>query len=491
MPKSTAARKGSSEVKTRKTVYPKPGHEFCIGRKAITVKQAKKLLGWQREHPEEKWGNDHITELATLLGYKVRCHNNVSNRPVYRAILLTLCQEHLRRRWQWNGEPIIIGKTGLILNGQHSLLSLILAGHELTQEPDRWSEYWTDNRITMEKSIAYGVEETDDVINTMDTCKPRSLADVIFRSQFFSKIRTKDRKRVARMADYAVRLLWHRTGVGSAYALRRTHAESLAFIESHPKIVECVSKVFKLNKAKGVSKFISPGTAAGLLYLMGSCSTDGESYHTPAEPNEDTLDWDQWDQACKFWEDLATGKLRPVQIALGQLLEDSKGSATERCAVLSKAWVRYQAGGKMTPKQLSLKYHTNDDGIRSLVERPTVGGIDSGGPSDADVVQAEKTPRGEPSPKQILNRAARERARRSEGVQARRRAKNWGKGDRAWVTDPDGDHWLGKIVDIYDTDLVTGDTNRMCLLRVVAGFAGADNEYEQAISDLGLEQPVG
>jgi hypothetical protein len=168
-------------------LYPEPTCELCLGDTAITVDKAKDLLGWEEEEEDgPTFGEFYTKELAKAYGRKVRLKFNVANRPIYPDVFMRLRQEHLNRRWQFNGEPIIIGRCGHVLNGQHTLISLILAEQERTgPRAQHWSLYH-DKPITMDKAIMYGVSEEDSVVNTMDTCKPRSLADVIYRSPYFA-----------------------------------------------------------------------------------------------------------------------------------------------------------------------------------------------------------------------------------------------------------------------------------------------------------------
>jgi hypothetical protein len=206
-PTKTTQKKGGAakQAEGRKIVYPTPTTKLCIGDLAITVGQAKELLGWEEETDKNKFGAEYVRTLTKLYPKKVRCTNNVTNRPLYKSVLDSLKQEILRRKWHYNGEPVIIGRTGLVLNGQHTLLALILAALEVVERPDKWAEYWT-TEPTLEKVIAFGVCEDDSVVNTMDTCKPRSLADVIYRSAYFADVAEKDRRIASRMASFAIKL---------------------------------------------------------------------------------------------------------------------------------------------------------------------------------------------------------------------------------------------------------------------------------------------
>lgn len=384
----------------RNVIYPDLVAMICNGDKAITVDQAKALLGWHEEDDKVKFGGDYL--LTDIKGTKIRCLNNVTNRPYYNGVADTLKQEHLQRRWRFNGEPIIIGRTGLILNGQHTLISLILAAQTWAMD-DHWKGNWP-TEPTLEKLIVYGVDEGDDTVNTMDTCKPRSLADVIYRSAYFAGKTPADRRACARMTDYAIRLLWNRTGVGlDAFAPRRTHSEALDFIGRHERLLQAVAHIYEENQprknedgtkgAAPISEYLSAGYASALLYLMGCSRSDAATYHavSPA-PHESVLDWSLWDKASDFWVLFAQASpvMHEVRMALGALTdpdEGGEGSMAEKLATLAKAWAvfatdkEYRKPGKgddVSP-DLKLEYTPkNDEGIRSLKNPPTFGGIDMG-----------------------------------------------------------------------------------------------------------------
>lgn len=356
----------------------------------ITADQAKDWLGWQEESENIKFGGDYL--LTDRHEKKVRCHNNVTNRPLYRAIVDTLEHEIIHRHWNFNGEPIIIGKTGLILNGQHTLIALVLANQLWASAEGQFRHYW-ETAPTLDKLVVTGVDEDDRTVNTMDTCKPRSLADVIYRSEFFATMAEKDRKQVAKMTTYAIKTLWERTGaLADAHNPRvmRTHALSLDFINRHPKILDCVKHIYEEDGTEGrISKFISPGAAAGLLYLMGCSSTDGESenqsgYLEVDHPSEKLVDWKLWEKATEFWVLVAGGhvSMAPVRKAIGAV-KAMQGAGNFRYhafnAVFALAWNAFADGKKITDSVLQLETKEDDEeGTVSLINVPTVGGIDVG-----------------------------------------------------------------------------------------------------------------
>ena len=481
--KSTKPRKNPSGLKARPkapakatpALYEEVITSMYVGDGAITAEQARKLLGWQEEAGEEKFGDSYLLRLED--GTKVRCLNNVINRPLYPAVVKTLKQEHLRRRWRMNGEPIIVGRTGQILNGQHTLVSLILAAKDWSSD-DRWKEFWP-TEPTMEKLVVFGINEDDTTVNTMDTCKPRSLTEVVFRSEYFADLKPKNRRAVSRMADYAVRFLWHRTGADiDAFAPRRTHAESLDFIARHPRVLECVKYIYEEDDAGKVSRIVSPGYAAGLLYLMGCAKTDPLDYHS-ANISEKGLDWSLWDTACEFWVLLA-GKdkqLLPVHKAIAEILQGGGGSVAERCAIICKAWELYLGKKTITLESVMPDYLDADEGYRKLAEEPTVGGIDG-----ADLGEECVT---DPTPEEIRKRAQAVR-RRKEGQRRQspspsRSRGSWTKGDVAWVYQPGEDPYLGTL----QTNPIPCETGgpRVTVLDQ------SGEEWEEKVEHLSLKSP--
>lgn len=468
----------------RKVVYTEISVKVCTGPDALTCQQAKELLDWEEESSKVKFGTGHIHEIAPLYGCKVRCRNNVANRPIYPNVLRALKQEILRRRWRLNLENIIIGRTGQVLNGQHRLISLVLAAKEHQQHPEQWADYW-QTEPTIETSIGFGTDESDDVVNTMDTCKPRSLADVIYRSRYFADWTYRPRRIASRMLDHAVRIVWHRTGAGAdAFAVRRTHSEALHFIERHPRLLECVKHVYEEDGSdKRITAYLTPGYAAGLLYLMGSAASHTDTYHHAASPNEELLNWDLWQRACDYFVVLAgagpeTAALRTARAELLQVADGARNA--ERWALVIKGWLCYAADKPITQQRVKLQYTTDQDGYAILTECPTTGGIDLGSPS-----RNMATPRTDPTPEQIQERAAGLRKAKS-GQQLKqvghRSGKQWAKGDTAWVVDSEGQHYYGTLAD-KPYDCKAPDSPHVMI-------TATDGEWEVAVADLRLRHPT-
>ena len=115
----------------------------------------------------------------------------------------------------------------------------------------------------METLIALGCDEDDEVVNTINTGKPRSMTDIVYRSEIFSGVKKSERVKLARMLEHAVKFVWSRTGHSDAFSLRRTLAESLEFVHVHPRLVDCVKHIHEENgEEKRISKLLSPGYSA-------------------------------------------------------------------------------------------------------------------------------------------------------------------------------------------------------------------------------------
>jgi hypothetical protein len=493
-----AAKTEALDPSKRKVLYPEVAEKPYIGDIPLTVEDAKFLLGWEEvpgkpPMPQGKtrkkgkkltgdgdgaeagaadeaasqeeeaalaaqveqerkdyeaalaaWNEANEGKAEPILtdrcGVLIRCTKNVTNRPLYLAKVEELAQEMLNKRWVFNGEPIIIGKTGLVLNGQHQLIALCLAeqdragpqdGEEFTIGNDKarhnaehWQGKW-DGPVTIEKVVVFGVDESDRVVNTMDTCKPRSLADVLYRSKFFVHLRHNGRKVVARALEYCLKQVWARVGGADPYAHRRTHAEALDFVLKHPTLLDCVNHIFQLDSGKKAGKkadteapgsisknYLTAGYASAMCYLMSASASDYSEYHRKRQEGEareeGLLDFSAKPTAFQFWADLQRGEpnmraalghcRRPAQEGLeGGLIFGSRevggvGTVAERIAVICNAWNMYVEGhdfnldgdalDRLVPADMYQEVKMSDDSIGyALAYMPTVGGIDIGDPN--------------------------------------------------------------------------------------------------------------
>lgn len=491
-PKSGAKKSApKSSASSSPVLYPDVEVAVCVGDDAITSEKAMELLGW-RELPDESQ-EEYL--LKDNHGKKIQCTSNLINRQVYGGIVATLAQEILRGRWRMNGENLIIGKQGAILNGQHSLIALILAVQTYNEDPEAY-QFWHSRgqEPVMEKLIAFGISQDDETVNTMDTCKPRSLSDVVFRSECFADTSTSVRKNLAKILDYAVKFLWMRTGAGvDAYAPKRTHSESMAFINNHPTLLQCCKLIAEENEEGKISRVISPGTAAGLMYLMATSSSTADEYHASEMPSEALITTEQLELAEEFWIAISGSNrvMDPLHKALGNMVEESGGGSNqEKVAILVKAWIAFATAGTINDKDLKLKYVTDEDGYRQLIECPVTGGIDVGVPSakeDAEDISPEEIKR---RMEQVKNEhfnattdAAKGAKKSSKGtakgaakgsVPPKIEIKTFKDNEVLWVTDPDNPEikWKGFYVD-HQTE-----AGRVYVkIKVAPGYAGANKVH--------------
>lgn len=388
----------ASFAKGRPVKHPNYKAVFHYGEKALTQKQLKEMIGWEEELEDgPKFGADYL--LTDRYGKKIRCHNNLRNRPLYMANVEGYVQDRLDGKWEKNGEPIIIGVTGVVLNGQHQIVAAILAEQDRMKDKLHWDSIW-DTEITLEKLVVYGIEESDRVVNTMDTCKPRSLADVIYRSEFFAKSSPAERRVAARMTEFAVGILWSRVGIAlNQFSRRRTHAKAVEFIEKHRKLLKCVKHIQEENKDGGISRYVSSGYAVAAMYLMGCSESDKETYYTGEDRVEKDLDWSNWDRACEFWSTFAVPAtkdvdgaevpneaaeaFRPLREAIAALSDNEEGLGVrpgEEDYLICAAWDVWATGSDtLKSGHLSITYtEPNEAGKVYLEEQRDFGGIDLG-----------------------------------------------------------------------------------------------------------------
>lgn len=367
---------------------------ICRGEKALTAEIFKEMIGWEEV---DDFDESCCPELKRLMGKNVRLHKNMKNRYITLSWLLELIQEHLNKRMRFNGEAVIFGENGNLLDGQHRGLSLIVAEHERSEGPNkrRWQTVWPDP-ITFETLVVYGIPEDDDTFKTLNRGKPGGLAEVLYRSEHLEKFPPKKRRTIARALDTSLKLLWNRTGAGGedAWAPRRTHGEAFDFIYRHPWILESVELLYEMDVAtkSGISQQISIGCATGLAYLMAASGSNWDDYHNATPPTEDVLNFDNRDLALDFWNKFGSkeGEFPIVHEALAALVNPitgASGSMLEKIAVLIKSWDLFVSGYPFNLEELELRWleERTDDGTlvrRRLDEFPTLGGIDIGEPTN-------------------------------------------------------------------------------------------------------------
>lgn len=427
--------------------YPDPYTERCVGEAAITAARMGDILGWEEEG-EEPFGNDFL--FKDMNNKKVRLTKNGRNRPYTHANSLKIAQDLLNsgpllpeeeRRWQYNREPIIIGRYGSVCSGQHRGVGLRLAAQIWAgNQQDHWLTIWP-TEPTMEADIAYGCREEAYVLRTLDNTRTRTFTDVLFTSGYFTAYSVPDRKTLGRMTDYGLKTVWERTGCeNNQFNSIRTHPESLSFLHRHPKLVEAAGHVFDQYKRDWItcSKWLAPTYATGLMYLMGVSASDPDRYYDGDPRSEADVDFKHWDRALVFWSLLCSGaaEMKEARYAVEEYKDpiSGEGRATieEQKNILIKAWLVFVRGKSPEIGEVRLDYDEDDEsGVRTLADWPTVGGIDRGEPKRARQAEADdggddegdgSAPYRDPTPEEIEQRAAEVRARSVAEQEARLKA---------------------------------------------------------------------
>lgn len=381
---------------------------------------AKDLLGWQEEAAGEKFGGNFI--FTDRLGKKIRCVNNLTNRPFDMWTAQGWMLEVLRRCWRLNGETIIIDIYGNVHDGQHRLIGLVLAAQELLLDAKRtaveraelsvptngWADEFWSEEPWMDALIVFGIDADDETVNTIGTGRPRTFADALYRSKWFASLSQDIRESCSKIASGALKLLWFRSANDEQSFVPgyRPHSESFQFLNDHPKVVDCVKFIRDENQGKqppmGLTQFIQIGQATALMYLMGCSATDPSDAKNPKRYdvtlNESSLDWSLWDKAQSFWVDLAgNGKAteglrealldyKPEIFGVGSFERDYK------CSLIINAWHHFSdnkkiihqiekgeegEGSKVIKSNIEVEV-SYVEGQPVIAQKPRLGGIDVG-----------------------------------------------------------------------------------------------------------------
>jgi hypothetical protein len=287
----------------------------------------------------------------------------------------------------------------------------------------------------MDTVVIVGISDNPAITRTIDDARARTKEDVFYTNseKHFAKftvsgivkvdgkktterrpLNRAERKECSRMLSKAVDFLWKRTEQEQINQFNPLdHAEADEFVERHKRIIDCVRHIFEENTDRVLSGLkLSPGQCAGMLYLMGSSTSDPDDYRNPKGndtlSSQRLLSFNNWDKACEFWAKLVDGKGRDWKLVHDMLAcpsgmseEDEERMASaggddeddvmdlvkvreiERLLILSKAWHCFIEGRDMTEDDLRLTYETNEeDGtvvLKSLGDADaSFGGIDAG-----------------------------------------------------------------------------------------------------------------
>jgi hypothetical protein len=398
------------------------------GEGPLTPDELKEIVGYTEDPTTAKVNGfsekEPLDTLPPPNGAKFWFLYNTKNRPYYPAVARSYAQSLLTGKWEANGESAVIGKSGECLSIQHRGAGLLLAESERAANPEMWAHLWGDGPVTMPTILVFGVDETDRVVNTMDTGKGRTGTDMLFRTEIMLQAfpAKQDRRIAGNIVANAVKMLWDRMGVKeNSFAPQLNQAELHDFILRHPKIVESAAHIMKEDtyddKKRGrISNNVIPaGYAAAVLFLMGASDTDADEYNKTGTdewkkvaPSQDGMDLGKWDKALKFWSDVANQNstilagVRQAFVLLSDkfmgrglpenvppLVDDNGNpvevetnhvSIEEKLIVLAKAWNQFK---RMKPVKAEEclpaadSVHYDDKRRRKVIgEIPNFGGVD-------------------------------------------------------------------------------------------------------------------
>jgi hypothetical protein len=410
---------------TPEIIYPEPRAEIyrVDGIGPVTVDMAKKLLGWTVV-------TDGPFHLIDAENQKVWLRNNVHNRRFNPRRSMMYEQEILNRRYKFNMESLVIDHHGHINSAVHRLVGLVRAGQRWGgDQRSYWLQKWPVEPY-IESVVCFGASDDADVLRTYDNVLPRSLEDIfytqseLFERKVFSEV---DLVKLTHMLKWCIRVLWVRLRIDrNAYVSIQTPSESLEFLDRHPRVVKCVRHVWEEDKDKLVSRWLNPGHASALLYLMSAHDSDPDRYYGRGPGRKDGFTeeysesrgfkWSHHEQACEFWRLLCSNdpSFDPIRKARRPTEGDDRratgkvftadgrdaGTTDEKMGTLVKAWLKFVAGEKFMEPELHLHYETkrNENGLvisADLDEWPSMPGIDRGPwkgdeEGDSDTIEERK-----------------------------------------------------------------------------------------------------
>lgn len=417
----------------------------------ITPALARQILGWEDEDayaarlmkanpklkpeqckfrdPDDKagWADPKIAavpawDMLDLNGKPIKLWNNCRNRPFDAEHSAMLRQVILNKGWAGpsgcgdtlNGEPVIVGATGIVISGQHTLYAVATAEQEWTINHEHWSALWPDGPPQIEKLVVCGVAETQNILKTLDNIRPRRAADTFATSDLYCDLPPKGKQECSRMLEAALKMLWKRLGCADdKYEHYQTIDASYNLLARHPRLNDVIDKVggaikaiFDVNADRQLSKLkLSAGQCAAAMYLMGVSGSDFDGYYNAEKRDESVLDFSRWEKAEEFFTLLAAGEdFDVVRKALGDLFvpgESIGGRVIEKLAVLAKAWQAFGVEGRnptVDDCSLADDYDRDVQGnITGLSKAATFGGIDRGekpepiGEEEVPPAEVEKT----------------------------------------------------------------------------------------------------
>ena len=166
---------------------------------------------------------------------------NVNNRNRQKRSVDKYARDMANRNWKLSGDPIRFDEHGVLLDGQHRLAACVQAG------------------VPFESVVIYGIKA--EAKNTIDTGKPRSMADVLtMQGMHYANV----------TASIARILLDEKYGVEDNVAW--SHQDLMGMIERHPRIHAVAREVHMSKLPRGIRN-----AQIGAIVLIGSTLLSAEN----------------------------------------------------------------------------------------------------------------------------------------------------------------------------------------------------------------------
>lgn len=243
-----------------------------------------------------KFSTRYITpeEAADMLA------RNAINRPLRAHWVGTLASAMSSGEWKLNGEPILIGISGNVLNGQHRLTAIIKSGRAV--------------------QFAVVTDVPDDVFDTLDQGKRRSAGDVLAIS---------GQRNVNVLASGLRAIAFLTSDLASLSYVRTAHV--VEALREHPTAEYWATRY----AGEKTIRAIAPGSIVGVLTLGAEL-------------------WGQ-DLADHFFDRLGSGEMlagdSPIMILRQRLIESRRGGSSihshAQLSIIVKAWNAYTTGRKI------------------------------------------------------------------------------------------------------------------------------------------------
>lgn len=319
---------------------------------------------------------------------------NVGNRPFKTSAIKRYANDILRKKWNINGECLIVSDRGRMLDGQNRCAAVLQAEKTRKRSPTFWrDEYGWRGEIVVPMLIIEGIPEKNLAVDSLGTGEKRTAGDVLFRQDRFGKYfdndkkpryKTKAQATLAKDLAVAARVVWLRIGGKDVRdAPRFPHSELVDFLKRHPRLEEMVVWTYDADAGAGeggssdklISSLVSRGYVAGIAYLQACSALSRDKYDQETDPV--TIKDSTFNSASEFVQTFAdcTEQIAgsPILAARNLFMADIKKQETrDRDSILSTLVLCSNAYLSKQDSGFSVKDMRpgKDD------PRPRIGGLD-------------------------------------------------------------------------------------------------------------------